>query len=318
MEVLKHIFDLPHPLIFTHGDVDGLCAAALLIRAFTEKEIEVEVVIAQPFSLHNDLVKYSETSNMIILDLAISNKTKELFMPGTIVIDHHPSTGEFARELKERGVFLYYNIKKSASQLVYDVVGGGRINKDLSRLGAAGDWIINNDELGKQSTLLASSMAWIPDDDTMRYHILAGLVRGENIWQMKEVSRRSKLAFKKLDEIREEYVNLYDDDTFMLRFYERGFGFASILANKLYKETGKVAFTMCLLDEKATDLLITARTPDNVDIDLRKIFRKFYDWGGYGGGHVRAASGILPESKFFEFCRYLASISKRIKKDERL
>jgi single-stranded DNA-specific DHH superfamily exonuclease len=311
---IDHIYDLPNPVVFTHGDTDGLSAAAIIVRAFNREKMDVEVVITQPFSLHNDLTKYDESCNVIIIDLAISNKTKDLLMPGTIIIDHHPSTGEYLIELEDGGMFVAFDLKKSASQLVYNIVGGGKIDKYISRLGAAGDWIITNNELGKQSTLLASSMSLIPDDDQMRYYILGNLVAGNTVWQMKEAARRSKLAFKKLDKIREEYVKMFEDDMFLIRFYQDGFGFASILANKLHKEFDKISFAMCPLDDRTTDLLVTARAPDDNTLDLRKIFKKFYDWGGYGGGHAKAASGVLPESKFFEFSKYLSSITKKQKK----
>jgi single-stranded DNA-specific DHH superfamily exonuclease len=318
LEGISHIYDLPNPIIFTHGDTDGLSAAAIIVRAFNRKKIEVEVVITQPFSLHNDLMKYDDSYNIIITDLAISNKTKEVLLPGTVIIDHHPSTGEYFKELQHNGMFVVFDIKKSASQLVYKVVGGGKIEKYLSRLGAAGDWIIHNQELGKQSTLLASAMSLVPDDDKMRYYILGNLVAGNNVWQMKEAARRSKLAFKKLDRIREEYTRLFEDDTFLIRFYQEGFGFGSILANKLHKEFNKVSFAVCPLDDKTTDLLVTARAPDENTLDLRRIFKKFYDWGGYGGGHAKAASGVLPEAKFFEFCKHLSSITrKRRRKSKR-
>lgn len=318
MEEVKHIYDLPKPIIFTHGDVDGLCAAALLIREFMAREIEVEVVITQPFSLHNDILKYDESYNVIILDLAMTNKTKEVIFPGTIIIDHHPATADFYDMLKSLGMFVVYDLKKSASQLVYNIVKRDKTSRYISKLGAAGDWIIHNDELGRQSTLLASAMSWIPDDDMMRYYILGNLVIGNNVWQMEEVEKRSKMAFKKLDEIQEEFVVLYDDKVFTVYYYERGFGFASILANKIHRKTNKVAFVMCPLDDKCTDILVTARASNSVNIDLRKIFRKLYDLGGYGSGHAKAASGILPETNFFKFRRFLAATEKKILKGDRL
>ena len=309
-----HIYDLANPVIFTHGDTDGLSAAAIAVRAFNRKKLDVEVVITQPFSLHNDLSKYDESHNCIIMDLAITNRTKEMLTPGTIIIDHHPSTGDYLRELEDRGMFVAFDIRKSASQLVYNILGSGKIDKYLSRLGAAGDWIITNNELGKQSSLLASSMSLTPDDDGMRYYILGNLVVGNTVWQMKEASKRSKLAFKKLDKIREEYTNYYEDDVFLMRFYQDGFGFASILANKLHKEHNKVSFAVCPLDSRTTDLLVTARAPDDNNMDLKRLLKKFFDWGGYSGGHKKAASGVLPESKIFEFFQHLSSITEKRKK----
>ena len=312
-----HIYDLPNPVIFTHGDTDGLSAAAIAVRAFNKRKIDVEVVITQPFSLHNDLAKYDESCNAIIMDLAITSRTKELLMPGTIIIDHHPSTGDYLGELVAKGMFVSFDIRKSASQLVFNILGKGKVDKYISRLGAAGDWIITNNELGKQSSLLASSMSLIPDDDSMRYYILAKLVAGKTVWQMKEASRRSKLAFKKLDRIREEYSNFYEDEMFLMRFYQNGFGFASILANKLHKEYNKVSFAVCPLDGRTTDLLVTARAPDDNNVDLKRILKRFFDWGGYSGGHKKAASGVLPEAKLFNFFLYLASLTRKKQKKKK-
>jgi len=303
-KVMPHVFDLPKPVIFTHGDADGLCAAAILMRSFEEKKIDYEVVITQPFSLQNDIVRYDVTDNFIIMDLAISNRVKNLLMPGTIVIDHHPSTAEFRRELEDRGVFVKVDLRKSASQLVYDEIKGGRFDRYLSRLGAAGDWVINNQALGKQAGVLASSMAWIPDDDWMRFYILASLVEGKKVWDMSEALHRSELAYKKLDLIRKEgnHITLHEDKNFVVRYYEDGFGFASALANRLYKEKKRTAFVVCLVDVRAPELLVTGRVPDNIDFDLRKVFKSFKYWGGYGGGHRKAASGILPKECIIDFC----------------
>jgi single-stranded DNA-specific DHH superfamily exonuclease len=93
-----------------------------------------------------------------------------------------------------------------------------------------------------------------------------------------------------------------------VRYYENGFGFASILANKLFKETKKVSFAVCLIDERAPDLLITGRTPDNSNFDLRRVFKEFYRWKGYGGGHKKAASGVLPKEKLFDFFTFLSKM----------
>ena len=306
---LDFIYDMPNPVIFTHGDVDGLSSAALMMRAFEKKGVDCQIVITQPFSLHNDLVRYDETHNFIVMDLAISGKTKDLLLPGSVVIDHHPATKEYKKELTRKGVFVEVDIRKSASQLVFKLVGGGKHNRYLSRLGAAGDWIINNPDLGKQSTVLASSMAWIPDDDWMRLYILGALIEGKTVWQMKEAAKRSKLAFQKLDRIRGDYLQLYEDKNFAIRYYEEGFGFASILANKLYKETDKIAFAICLIDARAPDLLVTGRSPDFINFDLRRIFKEFYRWKGYGGGHKKAASGVLPKEKLFDFFTFLSKLN---------
>ncbi len=306
------IYDYPNKImVFTHGDTDGLSAGALIVRELIKRKLEYGVVITQPFTLHNDLYKYGLDCNYIILDLAISEKSKGLIIPGSLVIDHHPDTEKYERELNNRGVFTLVDIKKSASMLAYSVVTKNKKNRYLSRLGAAGDRIIEDEELGRQASILASSMAYHPKDDKMRHYILRSLAEGKSVWEMKEVRERSRKAFAKLDKISTDFVTLFENDKFVVRFYREGFGFASKLANKLHRETKKIAFAACYLDPQSPELLITGRTMNNSEFDLRRIFKTFQRLGGYGGGHRGAASGVIPKGNFVDFCFLLEEISRK-------
>jgi oligoribonuclease NrnB/cAMP/cGMP phosphodiesterase (DHH superfamily) len=305
------IYDYPNKkVVLIHGDADGLSSGAELIREFERRGIEdYEVVITQPFSLQNDLAKYNDKCNVIIIDLAINDRAKELLLPGVVVIDHHPETITHKNDLEERGVFVLVSDEMSASQLVATLVKNDKVTRYLSRLGAVGDWVIDDAELGKQTTVLAASMGINPDDDWMRYYILANLAEGKTVWEMKEVKSRSSKAFKRLDIIRENYFNVFEDERFIVRFYPEGFGFAKILANKLYKESDKIAFVACYLDPLSSEILVTGRTKTAEKFDLREIFFKFNTaWHGYGGGHQRAASGVLPKENLIDFCVYLKNL----------
>lgn len=308
--VLDHLYDLPRPVLVTHGDVDGLCAVALPMRKLEMKKLDYDITISQPFSLSSDLVKFDPKSNFIIMDLAIERRVVDLLMPGTIVIDHHPSTLELKDVLERRGVLVKARLDKSASQLVFEELGGGKYNRYLSRLGAAGDWILNNPALGKQAGILASGMSLIPDDDWMRYYILGQMLNGVYVDSMSEAQRRSELAFQKLDSLRESgnYIRLFESDKFCVRFYEEGLGFASALANRLVKETKKTSFAVCHLNTDSDDLLITGRTLKKRGIDLRKIVSTFKKWGGYGGGHKKAASGVISKMYLLDFCKMLQKL----------
>jgi len=311
MESFDFIYDFPNPVVvFTHGDCDGLCAAAEIIRAFISRKMEYEIVITQPFSLHSDILRFDNQYNFIIVDLAMNSRVLDLIYPGTLVIDHHSTTEDLIGALKARGVFVLYDKTKSASQLVYGVAGKTREDHYLSQLGAAGDWRINNKELGKQSTVLASSLSLISDDDWMRLYVLANLVEGKKVWQMKEVTKRSTEAWKRFDKIKEQYDTIFENDTFVVRLYPNGFGFASILASKLFQETKKTSFIACYLDSKSSDLLITGRTSEKTDFDLGKVFKNFYEWGGYGGGHKKASSGVIPEEKLVSFYKLLRQFTE--------
>ena len=306
------IYDYPNKImVFTHGDADGLSAGALIVRELDKRKIEYGVVITQPFTLHNDLRKYGLDCNYIILDLAISEKSKDLIIPGSLVIDHHPDTEKYEKELNNRGVFTLVDVGKSASMLAYSVVTKSKKNRYISRLGAAGDRVIEDEELGRQASILAASMALHPKDDDMRHYILRCLAEGKSVWEMKEVKIRSQKAFAKLDKISVDFVTLFENDKFVVRFYREGFGFASKLANKLHKETKKIAFAACYLDPQSPELLITGRTSNNGKFDLRKIFNKFKKLDGYGGGHRGAASGVIPKGRFVDFCFLLKEMSRK-------
>jgi len=305
------IYDYPHPVvIFTHGDADGLAAAALLLREFERRKVEYEIVITQPFSLKTSLYKYGLDRNYIIIDLAISNKTKGVLVPGTLVIDHHPDTEKFEKELQGRGIFTLIDTSKSASQLVYSIVTKNKENRYLSKLGAAGDRVIEDEELGRQASVLAASMGLYPKDDWMRYYILGNLVEEKSVWEMKEVKARSKMAFERLDEISEDYVTLFENGEFVVRFYREAYGFAGKLANKLHKEIKKVAFATSYLHPESDEILVTGRTSSRGKHDLRAIFKNFRQWGGYGGGHSGAASGVLPKNSFMDFIFLLEELSR--------
>lgn len=308
--VLNHLYDLPQPVIVTHGDVDGLCAAALVMRKLEMKKLDYQIMISQPFSLSSDLTRFNSKSSFIIMDLAIDSKTIDLLMPGTIVIDHHPSTLEFKDILERRGVFVKVKTEKSASQLVFEEIGGGKYNRYLARLGAAGDWILNNAALGKQAGILASGMSLIPDDDWMRYYILGEMVNSVYVNDMNEAQERSGAAYQKLDFLREEgsFIRLFENERFCVRFYEDGLGFASALANRLVKENNKTSFAVCHLSEDSDSLLITGRTPKGNSVDLRKIVTSFKKWGGYGGGHEKAASGVISKLYLLDFCKMLQNL----------
>jgi hypothetical protein len=305
------IYDYPNPIVmFIHGDADGLAAGALLVREFERRKMEYQVVITQPFSLKSALYDFGLDRNYIIIDLAISPKTKNSLLPGTLVIDHHPDTLAYEKELRSKGIFTLIDTTKSASMLVYSILPKTKQNKYLSKLGAAGDRVIEDEELGRQASVLAASMGLYPKDDWMRYYILGCLVEGKSVWEMKEVKARSKMAFAKLDEINDDYTTLFENDDFVVRFYKDGYGFAGKLANKLHKETKKVAFATSYLHPDSPEVLVTGRTSTRGKYDLQEIFLHFKDWGGYGGGHKGAASGVVPKDKFMDFIFLLEELSR--------
>jgi single-stranded DNA-specific DHH superfamily exonuclease len=314
---LKFIFDLPDPIIITHGDVDGLCAAALLVREFKQNKIEVPIFITQPFSLKHILkeIKNKEMKgHLIIVDLALSEKSIDYLPSGCVVIDHHPSTHEYSKLLKERGIHHLVDINISASQLVGRLVTETNFNNYLAKMGGVGDRIVFNKRMGRQSMKASSAMSLDPKDDEFRAFIIAELVGGKRLSEIKELNTKSKEAFHLLDEVKENGELLYDGEHIVVKFYENGFGRASVLASKLTVAMEKVAIVLTLMKGNTKQYLVTGRSPerDGVPVlDIRKFVSELKS-GGDGGGLTKAASCTIKKSDIGDFIEQIEQNDKRI------
>lgn len=314
---LKFIFDFPNPILITHGDVDGLCAAALLLREFKLNGLDVPVYITQPFSLHyllKSLLKAGLNGNLIVVDLALTKKSIDLLPAGSIVIDHHPSTEEFTSELKSKRIHFDVNTDVSASQLCYNLVTENKFNKYLAKLGGVGDRKIISKRLGKQAMMLSAAMSLNHKDDDFRSTIIFDFVAGKYVREMKEVKFRSKEAFKILDTIKNSGELLYEGPNIIVKFYENGFSRASVLASKLSVATKKVAFVLTLMKGNSNLYLITGRSPERNHEPLLNI-RDFIDDFNYcsdGGGLVKAASCTIKKSLLKKFIEHVERADKKV------
>lgn len=316
---LTFMFDLPNPIIITHGDVDGLCAGALLLKEFKRNGSEAKVFITQPFSLHsvlNDIRKNKLKGSLIIVDLALTDKSvkykngdvEKCRLPrGSIVIDHHPPSEKFRKYLDTNGVYHKFEMNVSASQIVGPLVQKSKINDYIVRLGGVGDWTIIDKKLGEESMKLSAAMSWNHRDDDFRLEIMKDLINGKHVNEMEEVRRRAKLAFAKLDQTKKEGAELFRGEYFLLVFYEEGFSRASALASKLAAASKKVSLVLSLLSGNKSRYLLTARSPDKINgksIDLLKILDEF-KVGNEGGGLEKAASFTIRKNQLGELVEYL-------------
>jgi single-stranded DNA-specific DHH superfamily exonuclease len=315
---LKFIFDLPNPIIITHGDVDGLCAAALLIREFKVNKIEVPIFITQPFSLKHVLKEIKNKDmkgHLIIVDLALSEKSLEQLPRGCVIIDHHPSSAEFIEELDKMGVHHLINLNLSASQICGTLVTPTKFNIYLAKMGGVGDRRIIDKRMGKQAMKVSSAMSLDPKDDAFRASIIADFVAGKKISEMKEVARKSKQAFKVLDNVKENGDILYDGENIIVKFYENGFGRASVLASKLAVATRKVAVVLTLMKGNNTQFLVTGRSPEENGkpmLDIRKFVSELMT-SGEGGGLEKAASCTIKKVTLGDFIEQIETNDKAIK-----
>ena len=318
---LKFIFDLPDPIIITHGDVDGLCAAALLVREFRLNKIDVPIFITQPFSLKQVLKEIKNkqmVGHLIVVDLALSKKSVEYLPKGSVVIDHHPSSSECIEAMDKKGVYHTINTNLSASQICGTLVTSTKFNIYLAKMGGVGDRRIIDKRMGKQAMTASSAMSLDPKDDEFRASIIADFVAGKKITEMKEVTHRSKQAFKLLDEVKETGDTLYNGDNIIVVFYERGFGRASVLASKLAADKSKVALVITLMKGNNTQYLITARSPEENGkpiLDVRKFVSELMT-SGEGGGLEKAASCTIKKTTLGEFIEQIEKNDKEIQEQK--
>ena len=316
---LKFIFDFRSPAIFTHGDTDGMTAAALLIREFEKNNVKPVLYITQPFSLHSDLkheLKDLLKSNLIFVDLALTDKSMELIPSGSVVIDHHPSSKDRIPFLKKKNIHYLIDTSVSASMLCGRIVSKTKFNKYLARLGGVGDWIIKDKRLGKQAMKIAAAISLEASDDKFRAYVVNEFVRGQRSHNMKGVNRRAEKAFKELDRIKETGKIIYEGNKFVIKMYKDGFGRASVLASKLVLSTKKAAIVLTLMKGNSKQYLMTGRSPEikgKPIIDMRKFVSKFMATDE-GGGLAKAASCVIKKEKLKDLVKFVKKIDKKAKK----
>lgn len=316
---LKFIFDFRKPVIFTHGDCDGMTSAALLIREFKKNDVKPLLYITQPFSLHSDLkheLKDLVKSNLIFVDLALTDKSMALIPAGSVVIDHHPSSEEKIPMLKEKGVHYLIDTSVSASMLCERIVSKSKFNKYLARLGGVGDWIIRDKRLGRQAMKIAAAISLEASDDKFRAYVVNELVRGQRPHNMEGVNRRAEKAFKELDRIKETGKIIYEGNKFVIKLYKNGFGRASVLASKLVLSTKKVAIVLTLMKGNSKQYLMTGRSPEKKGkavVDMRELTSKFMATNE-GGGLAKAASCVIEKRKLKDLVKFVKEFDKKYKK----
>ena len=135
-----------HPkstVILTHGDTDGVCAAAIAKASYPEAEIE----FTSPQDLLSKLDSLSGYDRVIILDLGINNARKDgavttfqkLSKTSSIIyIDHHlRPPGVTERSLACSGM---YRTSASTSELAWEFFKPPASHDFIAVLGAIGDY----------------------------------------------------------------------------------------------------------------------------------------------------------------------------------
>lgn len=294
----------------THGDGDGICAAAIALKTIRAAGSKPELIFAQPFTLCKkirEINKTNKTDNTIyILDLEAPKeilKIKGLF-DKIIYIDHHYGSKKIENVFVGR-IDMYY----SASQLAEFHFQTG--DTWLATLGAACDKIVmvhRDDPIRINAEVLRKSLTYDVNDDIFRAYLVDQLSKDQKPVDMPEAVKRSKKADRAFKECRNLAGKniIFNEDIVITHLGEDFRGVVSATATSLAIEFKKPVFVIYPVENY---MVITARSHRDNDINLGKLMERFS-----GGGHRVAASGAVRDEK--DIGKIADRIRKEVKKIE--
>jgi RecJ-like exonuclease len=288
-------------IILTHGDTDGICAAAIAHAAYPDAEI----IFTTPTGLIDELEYAKSFSNIIICDIAfdqthwraiqqqlnIFNQTRNI-----TYIDHHPLPEEI------RASWLHHSLHASASELTYNIF------KKMARValyGAIGDFqdttpfiqrLFNQWDkrsLYFYSGALTQAIIEIGRDYDAKREIVKALSKDIIPPQIKGVLSKALKASIKEEELRlrvADRVKKLSNTSYIID--ANGYMSKAAIYAASYGNTPVGIAIERHRHKKVYDLSLRSQ---NQQIDLNKTLRTLtpaYD--GTGGGHATAAGARIP------------------------
>lgn len=308
--------------ILTHGDTDGICAAALVKSRFPD----AEVWFTRPVTLPRDLKEVEPGTTVIICDIAISetqkeelfNRIRELAQKDEVIyIDHHPIPPETLKRDVPATQFAH-EIGVSTSELAFKIFIGDPAT-DLDRValwGAIGDYCEETefvrDGLNKydrrtiymEAGLLSQALGEAAGDYHYKRDVVIKLSQKVPPTEIPEIVERAVKATKREWEAY-EYVKKHvvrDGNIAIVRDLPSGsLGKAAMHALGI---TGADVGICTRRDDDEVDISMRRRAGARIDLNelLRHITSRL---GGSGGGHEGAAGATVPASVFDTFLETL-------------
>jgi RecJ-like exonuclease len=304
--------------ILTHGDTDGICAAALVKARFPE----AEVWFTRPITLARDLNEVEPGTMVVISDIAISETHKEEIFKRmrelaqkdeVIYIDHHPFPPETLKKDVPATRFAH-EVGVSASELTFRLLRQD-LNPDLDRValwGAIADYCEETefvrDGLSKydrrtiymEAGLLSQALGEAAGDYHYKREVVYKLAQGnppteipEIVAQALKATKREWEVFKyvKGHAVREGNIAIVHD------LPSGNLGKAALYALGV---TGTDVGICTRKDDDEIDVSMRRRAGAKVNLNemLRHITARL---GGSGGGHEGAAGATIPGNLFGTF-----------------
>jgi RecJ-like exonuclease len=335
----------PKVLILTHGDTDGVCAAAIAKASCPEAEVE----FINPSDLVLKLESLSGYDRVIILDLGIDRARKAEAMTAfqklsrtssIIYIDHHlRPPGVTERSLACNG--MMHKANASTSELAWRFFKPPPSHDFITVLGATGDYQEKTPQMRKlvekygerkvYPEALFLEWALAVSEDSFKREVIEELVKGR--WPLsvltlekraaKAVRRRRKVekhVREKAEKICERVMLVRD-----VPFEATGLA-AHLLTKRDNIDVGIGASIVTpvrwsFLFQEEPYVRLSMRRHIRSDINLASLIGECTSRvGGAGGGHEAAAGGKVPVQRFDEFLqeirrKLIRKTAKKIKKN---
>ncbi len=311
-------------VIFSHGDADGICSAALIYSKYPNAQIW----ITTPVGLLKDL-KSIEAARVFFCDIAISEKDKvplfeefkRISSDGELVyIDHHPlPLNTLTSDIPSKKVV--WDTGKSASELTFRFLGDGHANSHLALFGAIADYrddtkfvkgefdYYDKRTIFLESGLLAQCLGVSRGDYAFKKELINELAEGKMPSALPRVVKKAISATKKEWRLY-RYVREKVENVNGIAIVNAANGLSPTKAAKFAIGAAGSKVGVCV-QQKANHVDISVRKKSdlslNLDYALRTIAPRL---GGSGGGHASAAGARVPVDRLEDLIKML---SKEVK-----
>ena len=321
-------------VILTHGDVDGVCSAAIAKASYPEAEIDFAI----PADLMSKLDSLSGYDRVIILDLGINHAQEDKAIAAfqklsrtssIIYIDHHlRPPGVTEKSLACNGIL--HRTSVSTSELAWEFFKPADSHNFIAVLGAIGDYqektprmrklIEKHGERKVYPEALFLEWALMVSDESFKQGVVEELAQGKWPFEMSVMEEEVGKAARRQIAL-ERYVQ---------KKAEKICEHVMLVRDPPFKVTGPAATLLTKLDNtdvgigsrrEGGHVYLSMRRHKESNINLASLIEKSASAvGGGGGGHEEAAGGRVPIKRFDEF---LKEIRRRLtrtaaKKDKRI
>ena len=308
----------PKVLILTHGDTDGVCAAAIAKKTYPNAKVEFTVAS----DLSSRLRGLSGFDRLIIMDLRLDKEhieegkraLAEISKTCSIIyIDHHPFPKRTTQKDLAACDTIVHRTNASTSELALEFFKPPPSHEFIAVLGAIGDYQDQTLRIKKlikrygtrkcypEALYLDRALRVV--DDSFRRRMTDELARGK--WPQ-ETTLAKEYASKvvKQRKIIEDYVRGKSRRVCMHALFVGDVPFkasglsAELLVELLGAEVGIASYRM------GRHLYLSTRRRWESDVRLNELMGECTSAvGGSGGGHVGASGGKIPAQKLDDFLK---------------